>query len=506
MTTNVSGLPLLTRSLQVNLDAPSSNIGVPTLSSCSPDASSSMLARQARHKAVQKGRAEALVAATSSGLTPLCLAAQLGNAEEVAMLLSMGACCNHQTGTMATPLMIAAREGHQPVLELLLPVSMQVIHCQDKEGNTALHLAALHGQGAAISALVRAGADIGQKNARQHTSLELAARAGHVEATQVLLDSDQDPERSARNGQLALKHATHKQQLEVVELLLRQGVAVDDETMQLTQDAMVFELLRRAPMLMQSSPPIAAAPQFDGGALVTSLVDAAARRKHAGSWDRRLRKHDICDGLVLIVQTAASDLGAVWASLAGSHRTMTAAQQTNWCAGILADLDNAMLGDPPYTGMGLTIAIEALFNQLAKKQARSLAQAGLDAEQPLHDGMNDLLRTCMQAVSGDKFDPLDLYQLLTDQHGIYHTVASLIVSAFADVWPCRNSLGELTLAHALARELSERRQKQKLVQAISSSSTAVHNQQTVLILTYRQVALVAGWCDRALDRKTAHQQ
>jgi hypothetical protein len=201
MTTNVSGLPLVTRSMQINLDAPSSNIGVPTLSSCSPDASSSMLARHAQHKAAQKSEPEAPVAATDSGLTPLCLAARLGNTEEVATLLGMGA----------------------------------------------------------------------------------------------------------------------------------------------------------------------------------------------------------------------------------------------WCGR-------------------------------------------------------------MQAVSGDKFDPLALYQLLTDQHGIYHTVASLIVSAFADVWPHRNSLGERSLAHALAGELSEHRQKQKLVHAISSSSATVDNQQIVLMLTHRQVALLAGWCDRALGQ------
>lgn len=502
MTTNVSGLPLVTRSMQINLDAPSSNIGVPTLSSCSPDASSSMLARHAQHKAAQKGEPEAPVAATDSGLTPLCLAARLGNAEEVATLLGMGAWCGPHSETMATPLMIAAREGHQPALELLLPASMQVIHSQDKEGNTALHLAALHGHRAAVSALVNAGADIAQKNARNNTPLALSARAGHVEATQVLLDSDHDPERSARNGMLALKHAAHKHQLEVVELLLRHGVAVDDETMQLTQDGMVSELLRRAPMLMlkQSSLPIAAAPQIDGDALVTTLVVAAAKRKHAGSWDRWLKKRDICDGLALTVQGAASDLRAVWASLAGSHRKMTAAQQTNWCAGILADLDNAMLSDPPYTGKELTSASEALFNKLAEKQARVLAQAGLAAEQALRDGLNDLRHTCMQAVSGEKFDPLALYQLLTDQHGIYHTVASLIVSAFADVWPHRNSLGEHSLAHALAGELSEHRQKQKLVQAISSSSATVDNQQIVLMLTYRQVALLAGWCDKALGQ------
>lgn len=159
-----------------------------------------------------------------------------------------------------------------------------------------------------------------------------------------------------------------------------------------------------------------------------------------------------------------------------------------------------MLSDPPYTGKGLTSASEALFNKLAEKQARVLAQAGLAAEQALRDGLNDLRHTCMQAVSGEKFDPLALYQLLTDQHGIYHTVASLIVSAFADVWPHRNSLGEHSLAHALAGELSEHRQKQKLVQAISSSSATVDNQQIVLMLTYRQVALLAGWCDKALGQ------
>ena len=132
------------------------------------------------------------------------------------------------------------------------------------------------------------------------------------------------------------------------------------------------------------------------------------------------------------------------------------------------------------------------------EQGSALAQAGLDAEQPLRAGMDDLLRNCMKAVSDDQLDPLDLYKLLTDQLGIYHTVASLIVSGFADVWARRNSLGELPLEQAFAREVSERRQKLKMVQAINSNSAAVSNQPTVLMLTFRQLDLLSAWSDKVL--------
>lgn len=289
----------------------------------------------------------------------------------------------------------------------------------------------------------------------------------------------------------------HKDQLAVVELLLQRGVAADNKAMQLAKTPMMSELLRHAPMLMQPTQPDDPL-HIDGAALVTTLVDTAARRKDAGSWDRWLKQQDICNGVIATVQAAASDLRGVWASLAGSSRKMTPAQQKNWCGGILADLDNAVSINPPYASKGLTSATENRFNDLATQQASALVQAGLDAEQPLRDGLNDLLRNCMQAVSEDKLDPLDLYKLLTDQLGVYHTVASLVVSAFADVWSRRNSLGELTLEQAFAREVSERRQKLKMVQAINSNSAAAGNQPTVTMLTYRQLDLLAAWCDKAL--------
>ena len=431
------------------------------------------------------------------GQTPLCWAASLGYAEQAATLLENGASVEHQSRLMGTPLMGAARVGHQDVLELLLHGSRQNIDEKDSDGNTALHLAAMRGHDAAVNALLKAGASISPKNGRGNTPLEVAARAGHVEATRVLLDSEQNLERATLNGQFALNQAVRKDQLGVVELLLQRGVDADDVVMERAKTPMMSELLRRAPMLMQSTQPDDA-PQIDGAALFTTLVDTAARRKHTVSWGRRLELQDICDGVIATVQAAASDLRAVWASLAGSSRKITPAQQKNWCAGILADLDNAISINPPYTGKGLTSATENRFNHLATQQASALAQAGLDAEQPLREGMDDLLWNCMQAVSEDKLDPLDLYKLLTDQLGIYHTVASLVVSAFADVWSRRHSLGELTLEQAFAREVSERRQKLKMVQAINSNSAAVRNQPTVQMLTYRQFDLLTAWCDKAL--------
>ncbi|MET0962864.1 MAG: ankyrin repeat domain-containing protein [Noviherbaspirillum sp.] len=400
-----------------------------------------------------------------------------------------------------TALMMAASAGHQAMLELLLSAPGEDI---DSQGNTALHLAALHGHPAAVSALLKAGTGIGRENTRRNTPLELAARAGHVAAASVLLDSEQDPERAARNGQMALKHAAHKNHPAVVELLLQRGVTVDDEAMQLAHGTLISELLQRAGLLLQATRPDEveedAAPKIDGARLVATLVDSAARRKHARTWERRLKTHDICNGLLLALQAAASDLRAVWSALAGVSRKITPAQQKNWCAGILADLDNAVLRDPPYSGKGLTSATEAMFNRLAGAQAHALAQAGLEAEQALREGIDALPVACKKAVSEERFDPLELYRLLTAQRGIYDTVASLIVAAFADVWPRRSMLGNVTLEQAFARELSERRQKLKMIQAINSSGAEVENQQTVQMLTFRQLDLLAAWCARALGQ------
>lgn len=66
--------------------------------------------------------------------------------------------------SFADPIHDAARKGDVKKIKELLESDPKAISAKDKNGDTALHLAALHGQLAAVQALIDAGADVNAKN------------------------------------------------------------------------------------------------------------------------------------------------------------------------------------------------------------------------------------------------------------------------------------------------------------------------------------------------------
>jgi hypothetical protein len=231
---------------------------------------------------------------------------------------------------------------------------------------------------------------------------------------------------------------------------------------------------------------------------MADLLGIAIRNKDAGLWKKVLKKHDVSATLSAALQSAADDARSVWKSLAGQGQKVSPAQQKNWCAGILADLGNTMLRELPYANSGLTPATRTTLESIAAKQTQAPVAAGLTAEQPLREGIANLLQTCMKAVADDQFYPMDLFKLLTVEHGVYHNVASLIVSAFADVWPRRNSLGEVRLEQAFAEKLVSLKQNHKTLATMHSDTAGADNQKTVSMLMFRQLDLLQEWIAKAL--------
>jgi hypothetical protein len=193
------------------------------------------------------------------------------------------------------------------------------------------------------------------------------------------------------------------------------------------------------------------------------------------------------------LQSAADDARSVWKSLAGQGQKVSPAQQKNWCAGILADLGNTLLRDPPYANSGLTPATRTTLESIAAEQTQALVAAGVAAEQPLREGIANLLQTCMKAVVDDRFIPTKLLHVLTVEHGVYHNVANLVVSAFADVWPRRNKLGEVGLEQALAAKLAPLMNDQRTLATMHSDTASAGNQETVSMLMLRQLDLLQEW-------------
>ena len=68
------------------------------------------------------------------------------------------------TAALCGPIHDAARKGDANKIKALLQADPKLVADRDKNGDTPLHMACLHGQMAAAQALIDAGADVNAKN------------------------------------------------------------------------------------------------------------------------------------------------------------------------------------------------------------------------------------------------------------------------------------------------------------------------------------------------------
>ena len=83
-------------------------------------------------------------------------------AAHLAAILLMALACTSLA--FAGPIHDAARKGDVKKVQALLQADPKLLNDKDNQGNTPLHLAALHGQLNVVQALVDAGADVNAKN------------------------------------------------------------------------------------------------------------------------------------------------------------------------------------------------------------------------------------------------------------------------------------------------------------------------------------------------------
>lgn len=121
------------------------------------------------------------------GASPLWIASQMGHQGVVRLLLGHGVNPDVTRHDGATPLFKASHKGHVEVVHELLPYNPCLSLL--KNGESALHAAALYGHLRVMKALVQAGADPGLKNDQGLTPIQIAAQARHYEAVQLLKDA-----------------------------------------------------------------------------------------------------------------------------------------------------------------------------------------------------------------------------------------------------------------------------------------------------------------------------
>jgi ankyrin repeat protein len=175
-------------------------------------------------------------AADSHGVTPLSIAALNGNAEMVKLLLDAGADARATLLGGETVLMTAARTGSLEAVKALVEAGADVNAAEPRRGQTALLWAAVEGHADVVDYLIGRGANFKTRLGSGFTPFLLAAREGKREVLEVLLRAGVDvneyteiPPKSARvpggprPGTTALHLAVTAGHFELAAWLLDQG-------------------------------------------------------------------------------------------------------------------------------------------------------------------------------------------------------------------------------------------------------------------------------------------
>ncbi|KAK9290162.1 hypothetical protein L1049_008328 [Liquidambar formosana] len=164
------------------------------------------------------------------GETALFTAAEKGHLDLVKELLQYstkeGISLKNRSGF--DPLHIAASNGHQAIVQVLLEHDPELSKTVGQSNATPLISAATKGHAAVVNELLSKDSsllEISRSNGKN--ALHLAARQGHVEIVKALLEKDpQLARRTDKKGQTALHMAVKGVSCEVVKLLLEADAAI----------------------------------------------------------------------------------------------------------------------------------------------------------------------------------------------------------------------------------------------------------------------------------------
>ena len=178
----------------------------------------------------EQAGSEALEAQDDKKRTPLQLAADVGHAEAIKVMLEAGAAIEVQDAKERTPLHRAALEGHTEAIKALLEGGA-AIEAQTNMKWTPLHVAASKGYTEAIEVLLERGAAIEALADQQWTPLHVAAAHGRTESIKALLEGGASAEARSFSRQARSQKI---QQLTPLHLAAEQG---HEESMVVLKDA-----------------------------------------------------------------------------------------------------------------------------------------------------------------------------------------------------------------------------------------------------------------------------
>jgi ankyrin repeat protein len=183
------------------------------------------------------------------GVTPLEEAAVIGNTAVLKLLLEAGANVNSTNGDGQTALMVIARTSNVAAAKLLLSHGAKVNPVEQWRGQTALMWAAAEGQAAMVKLLVASGAEVNVRSKANNwdrnttaegtglgakylpagglTALLFAARQGHLDCAQALVEAGADKDLQDPDGISPMITAIVNAHYDVAQYLAERGADVN---------------------------------------------------------------------------------------------------------------------------------------------------------------------------------------------------------------------------------------------------------------------------------------
>jgi ankyrin repeat protein len=212
----------------------------------------------------------------SAGATPLIWAATLCRMPAAQVLLELGAKVGTRDRNGRTALYLAARAGCEEVFRLLLEKGANPSSI-NYERSSILNGACLGGNKTIVELLLAKDPDLEQADARGFTPLLSAAEHGHAEIVKLLLARGADPKAKQDQGMGALHLAAGSGKLELVQLLLDKGANVNEADRVHRTTSLSNAALRGWPAVVKLL--IERGAKVESGSAFTPLMMAAIGRQ-----------------------------------------------------------------------------------------------------------------------------------------------------------------------------------------------------------------------------------
>ena len=169
--------------------------------------------------------------ADNNGWTAFLNSVQSGSYELVKFFVEKGADIHETTKAGENCLHIAACHGHLNLCQTLIDDHGFEKNIADNNGWTALHISAQSGSYELVKFFVEKGADIHEKTKAGENCLHIAARKGHLNLCQTLIDEHGFDKNIADNiGWTALLNSVQSGSYELVKCFVEKGADIYEKT------------------------------------------------------------------------------------------------------------------------------------------------------------------------------------------------------------------------------------------------------------------------------------